>query len=619
MSGRRHVPLLVTALLVLVVRGAVVAALADHPLLQPGDGLDTGAYVDLARRVAGGDLLLRALPEPFFVSPLYVWFLGAVLAATGGSLHAVFALQALFGAIAVWLAGDAARRLFGERAAVPAAALLGLTGVVAFHEATLLQAALDPFLASLTLWFLVRALDGEARTRAFLAAGLALGVFALNRPNVLPWTAVAAALLLFARGFRRGARAAGAIVLGAALGVAPATLRNVVVSHELVLVSSHGGLNFLVGNGAGADGTYRWLEGITPSIAGQAADAKRVAEAQAGRALTAREVSAHFAGKARDWIGAHPGEAARLLARKAWYVLSGDEAPLNFAFPWYRRETPILRLLAVGPGLLVPLGGVGLALALLGAGRLPRRDAAVWASFAPAYVLLVAAFFVATRYRLPLYVPLATAGGGALVLLLDAARARAGRRLALASAVGLPLALVSLWPTGLDDGTAEEETQWVLHLVAAGDTSEATRRVDALAPRHPQPGVLWFRVGQAEAQAGRFDAAIDALGKSLAVDAGQPETEKVLAAAFEKRGLGRALAGDAAGARADFEEAVKRDAANASARLNLAAVLAEEGDLERARALAGRALSLRPGYDKAEALLRALGPPRSATAPPLHR
>src|SRR5512141_3429320 len=112
MSGRRHLPLLVTALLVLAARGAVVAALADHPLLQPGDGLDTGAYVDLAHRVAGGDLLLRALPEPFFVSPLYVWFLGAVLAATGGSLHAVLALQALLGALAAWLAGDAARRLF---------------------------------------------------------------------------------------------------------------------------------------------------------------------------------------------------------------------------------------------------------------------------------------------------------------------------------------------------------------------------------------------------------------------------------------------------------------------------------------------------------------------------
>ena len=195
MSSRRSLPLLVTTLVVLAARGAVVSALGDHPLLQPGDGLDTGAYVDLARRVAAGDVLLRVLPEPFFVSPLYVWFLGAVLAVTGGSLKAALALHAVLGALAAWLAGDAARRLYGDRAAVPAAALLGLTGVVAFHEAVLLQAALDPFLAALTLGLLVRALEGEPRPRPFLLVGLSLGVFAMNRPNVLPWAAVALALV----------------------------------------------------------------------------------------------------------------------------------------------------------------------------------------------------------------------------------------------------------------------------------------------------------------------------------------------------------------------------------------------------------------------------------------
>lgn len=615
MSLRRHAPLLATALLVLVARGVVASALADHPLLQPGDGLDTGAYVDLARRVAGGDVLLRGLPEPFFVSPLYAWFLGAVLFATGGSLKAALALQALLGALAAWLAGDAARRLFGERAAVPAAALLGLTGVVAFHEATLLQSALDPFLCALALWLLARALGGAPRLPAFLASGLALGLFALNRPNVLPFVAVAALLLVLSRGLRPAAGPALVLVAGAALGVAPSFLRNLAVSGEPVVVSSHGGLNLLIGNGPGADGTYRWLDGITPDVRGQAADAKRVAEAEAGRTLTAREVSAHFSAKAWGWVAAHPGEAGRLLARKAWYVLSADEAPLNFSFPWYRREAPVLRLLAVGPALLVPLGGVGLALLLAGAGAVPRRDGAVWASFVPAWVLLVALFFVATRYRLPLYVPLAVAGGGALVLLLDAARARDGRRLARAGAIAVPLALLTLWPTGLEDGSAEEETQWVLHLAATGDDGEASRRAEALAPRHPQPGLLWFRLGQARAQAGRLDGAIAALERSLARDAGQAETVALLAAARERRGVERTLAGDLAGAAADLEEAVRLDRAGATARVNLAAVLAERGDVARARVLASEALALRPGYGKAEALLRALGPAPSAAAP----
>jgi Flp pilus assembly protein TadD len=56
----------------------------------------------------------------------------------------------------------------------------------------------------------------------------------------------------------------------------------------------------------------------------------------------------------------------------------------------------------------------------------------------------------------------------------------------------------------------------------------------------------------------------------------------------------------------DLEEAARLDSKNATVRLNLAAILAEKGDRARARALAAEALALRPGYEKAEALLRAL-------------
>src|SRR5512140_98256 len=527
----RSVALLAVTAAALVIRGLVVANLVDHPLLRPEGGLDTSVYVDLARQVAGGDLLLRSAPDPFFVSPLYIYFVALVLTISGGALGAVLAVQALLGAAAVWLTGDTARRVFGDAAALPAAILLALSGVVVFHESVLLQAALDPFLAALTLWLVVRATQGY-RAADTLLAGLALGLFALNRPNVLPWAGVVALLVLAARGLRTGARPAAALLLGAALGVAPAALRNLAISGQPVLVSSHGGLNLLVGNGPGATGIYRWLDGITPNIAGQAADARRIAETEAGRSLTARQVSAHFAAKVRGWVRSEPGAAARLFARKVWYVLSNDEAPLNFSFPWYRRETGILRLLAVGPWLLVPLGAAGLllAFAIEGVSCLPRRDLAIWASFVPSWILLVALFFVATRYRLPLYVPLATAAAGAAAALWESIRTREWRRPLLAAAAALPMAVVTLWPTGLYDGAAEEETLWVLHLVEAGKGEEAARRAEALARVHPQPGVLWFRLGQAWASTQHLDASVEALSRSLSIDPRQPETMKVLAA-----------------------------------------------------------------------------------------
>ena len=113
------------------------------------------------------------------------------------------------------------------------------------------------------------------------------------------------------------------------------------------------------GNGPGATGAYREIPGITPDIGGQARDSKRVAEAAEGRALSSREVSAHFARQAWSWIAHEPAAALSLFLRKSRLLLSRDEVPLNFSFPWYREKSRALKLLAVGPGLLVPLAGAG--------------------------------------------------------------------------------------------------------------------------------------------------------------------------------------------------------------------------------------------------------------------
>ena len=56
----------------------------------------------------------------------------------------------------------------------------------------------------------------------------------------------------------------------------------------------------------------------------------------------------------------------------------------------------------------------------------------------------------------------------------------------------------------------------------------------------------------------------------------------------------------------DLERAVELSPDDAGMLLNLAAVLAEAGDRARARTSPSSSLALRPGYEKAEALLRAL-------------
>lgn len=577
----------------LVVKLIVLAQLHDHPLLQPTGALDTAVYVELGVRVAAGDLLLGS--EPYFLAPLYAYFLGLVFALSGGSLLAARVVQVVLGATAVGLVYAASRRWFEGHAPLAAAVLLAGTGIVTFYEVTLIQAALDPFLTALALFLLARALPAGEPWR-LAGAGLGLGLLALNRPNALAFAPVLAVFLLGPKG--QGWPRAAALAAGVALAVSPATLRNWAVSGQPVLISSHGGLNFYIGNRAGADGTYRRVPGITPDIAGQAKDAQRMAEAARGRPLTSGEVSAYFLGLAAEWMRSHPGDALALLLRKLAYLLSDAEIALNHSYAYYARDEPtLLRLLVVGPWLLVPLGLFGLGVRFLER----RRDGfALWAAFVPVYCLSVAAFFVTSRYRLPLLVPLAAGAGLALNRLMTAVRGKEWERLGKDVVVLLLLALLALWPHGLDDGRSEERTALLEHLVDAGRGTEALERLSQVEAAHPRKAELLHRVGQAYLDRGEAGPALPLLERAVAAE---PE----LATAREKLGLALALSGKTDDAIRELEEACRLDTRSASARLNLAVVLAQGGRAADARARAGEALRLQPDYALARGLLEALG------------
>ena len=255
----------------------MLARFDAHPLLQPTGGMDSGVYARLAADVARGDVLLRGPgPVPYFVSPLYIYFLDAVHALSGGSLLAAKVVQIALGTAAVGLVWGMTRRLFDDRAALVSGILYALTGVVSFHEILILQAALDPFLTALFLYLIAVGLtEGSVSSKVWLAAGAAGGLLALNRPNALLCVAAVAVALAVGR-----ARPAVALLVGTAAIVALPLARNLIVSGEPVLISSHGGLNFLVGNGPGANGVYRAIPGITPDIGGQSVDTKRLAEAE---------------------------------------------------------------------------------------------------------------------------------------------------------------------------------------------------------------------------------------------------------------------------------------------------------------------------------------------------
>lgn len=520
---------------------AVLLQLQRHPLLQADAGLDTTTYVELAREVLRGNGALG--PALYFVSPLYIYFLALILWVKDSLLWVRLAQIAL-GTVAVVLVFRMAENWHGRRAAWFAGALGAFTGLFTFHEVLLLQAALDPFLTALALYLFAAALrdpEDAHRTVPAALAGLAFGVQALNRPNVLLAAAGLAVILLLTRRWRT----ALLLSAGAVLALVPLMARNYAVARDLAPVSSHGGLSFFIGNNPQADGTYHMVDGITPSIVGQRDDARQLAEQAVGRALDDSEVSAHFYGLAWKWILSEPARAARLFGRKLAYVFNAAHPSHDYSYPYYvRDEHNLLRYLPVGAWLLVPLGLLGVWLG--SAADAPRRHAFwIWASFIPLYAVSVAAFFVSSRSRLPLLIPLCVTAGGALDALAGRGSSRVskpatssydharpeGRASVLAIVLAI-LAVFANWRFELDEGRAEERTRMAMWLIGQERYDEAEARVADVERGHPQPSVLHFRVGRALLSRRQADAAVRHLERARALDAGQPEIDFVLGQAL---------------------------------------------------------------------------------------
>jgi len=509
------------------VKAAVLYALHDHPLLQPRGDMDTSVYVDLAK---------HGTNQPFFVSPLYLYFLRAV----GVSLFAARIVQIILGSAAVVLIFDTARLWFGDRAATIAAAFAILTGVISFYEITILQAALDPFLVALALWLLARALHSE-KWSLFALAGTAIGMFVLNRPNALLWPPILALAVLWTRRWRP----AIALAAGVILPIAPVTIRNIVVAHEPVMIASHGGLNFYIGNNPDADGTYHHVSGIRPTIAGQEEDAPRI-EAQYGS----------FYRRAWAWMRARPAAAFALFLRKIAYTFNQTDLSLNYSYSYFTKDVASpLKFLVVGPWLLFPLG-------IVGAVRYVRdRNFTVWASFIPVYAVSVAIFFVSSRYRLPLLIPMCITAGAMFVR----------PRLWTWIAAGI-LAIGICCNFGLDDGRAHERTNMIVYLIEQHRLDEAAQLIADTERITRDPATLHARSSEAYKQ-----AAIEFVQSN--------QSDKALAA---------------------FQAAHRFDPTDASNLLNMAVLQAQRGDTIAARENARAALRLRPDYPQAEGLLRAL-------------
>jgi len=590
-------PLPLFLLAVFLVKLAVLRQLGDHPLLQPEGGLDAAEYFRLARRVLDGDVLLG--PGLYFVSPLYIYFLAALMSISE-SLAFVRGVQAALGTAAVGWVFVASRAWFGTRAAWFAAALAALTGVFTFYEIVLFQSSLDTFLTAAGLALLAAGFrKGPDISRLIGGAGVVFGLQIINRPNM----AIAVAGIAIAIVAMRQLRAALLFAAGVAIALAPVAARNAIVSGQFALTSSQGGLNLYIGNHAAATGQYVPVPGVTANITGQAEDTRRVAEQATGRRLTDTEVSSYFATQATGWMREHPGKAGKLFVRKLALVFNARHQWLDFSYPYYAHDTGSwLRWLFVGPWLLVPLGLAGLVAAVRPAIR--SGGSVLLAAFVILYALSVAIFFVAERYRLPLLVALCVSSGAAIDALLlavgrpaaDAAVHRARGRLAAVAVAGLCGAVVAAYPFDIPDGRYEERLRLSKILMNRRDYGGATAELERAFALKPGDTVTEFNLGMAMVSAGRPQEGLAHVRRAVDHGVPLPGARYALANAM-------LATGDREGAVTLLRTFYPEDRDSAESCFNVGILAMNAGAPRVAERYLLRALALRPGWSEA---LRAL-------------
>ena len=420
--------------LALAVRALHLRESLAGPLMRGEPPMIDSRYYDKeAREIAAGDWLGD---EVFYLAPLYPYSLGVVYALVGtdaGSdpIRTARWVQACFGALACVLVYAIGVLAFDRRVGVVAGLLAAGYGFFLYYDGLLMPSSQVLFVHLGSVLALLWAARAPSPAR-WLLGGLMLGLAAASQGTALLWALVAVLWVLVDRsGPARRERAARAawILAGLLPLVATITVRNWVVGRDLVLLTSNAGKNLWIGNHPGASGLWELLP--EKDVWGSGLDFYIKDVPRGADDPSPSESSRYFRTKAIAFAREHPGEAARLAARKLALFLNAVEAGSRDQFYFARRYSTPMRTTPLSFGLLVPIGLTGLALSM----RRRGRACGLLALAVLAQVAAFVPFFVVARYRVVAVALLLVFAAAQVLWWIERGRARDWRAIGASAAV----------------------------------------------------------------------------------------------------------------------------------------------------------------------------------------
>ncbi|MFP4459655.1 MAG: glycosyltransferase family 39 protein [Candidatus Zixiibacteriota bacterium] len=351
-----------------------------------------------AMNIAEGQIIPRGV---FFRAPLYPYILSVLYAIFGESEIAARLPGMLAGILSIFMAFKLGKKI-GQNAKVGliAALLIAINPVLIYFESRLLlDILLVPF--GMIIFYLILLWKDKRRKSHIFLAGFFAGLFAITRPTILPIFIIYLFFLLL----KKHIRAAVLILMGFIIPILPITVSNI-ANGSFTLIASQGGVNFYIGNNEESDG----ISAAIPELGDdwQYKDAVRLARAEFGKKhIDSRDVSVFYIEKGLSFWKNQFGDAITLYIKKLYLAFDGVFLGNNGDISFFRRYSPILWI----PN----ISGILFAIAIFTGIFYIKKNPKIIVpfGFAILYGLLIAVFFVNTRFRLPIYaalIPIASFG-----------------------------------------------------------------------------------------------------------------------------------------------------------------------------------------------------------------
>jgi tetratricopeptide (TPR) repeat protein len=489
----------------------------DPWFLHPAGG-DPADTLNWARELLSGEGVREGA---FYGPPLYPYLVSLFLRVFGENFGLLYYIQHLLMVGTAGLLALVGRRTGGDLAGIATAVLFLFYGPNLFFASRPVAEPLAIFLLALTLWSFTH----RTRWSGALAGGLA-GLASVARPSLLPLAP------LWAAGWARREPWRGAVlVLAMLLVLLPTTWRNYRVSGHLVPVSSNAGLTLYHGNGPGATGYFSApRELVEGGKAEQRRSATRIAGLRTGQALDDVEADRWWGRQAVSARLADPLGSVGLAFWRAALTLGNDELALDMG---PRQDLNPMRRAAPLPLALI----VGLAVA--GVALLGWRRSGGWPVWGAVLACAVTplAFYVTSRYRLPMVAMLCLPAGIGLAALVRPQAGVGPRRIGLVALV-LAAAGSLLVPTGelLAQSDAGGLRQRAHAWIQIDRLPEAEADLRASIARDGGSAHAWYLLGEVYARMERVADAENGYRRALAIQPGYAPAVCMLGEVLRRQG-----------------------------------------------------------------------------------